>query len=350
MTTMTTMTSMSKRSIIGIALLVALVLAAVIARLLIGRDPIAGGINFGWPVREILVLRFGAVQSALVAGASLGLSGLLLQALLRNPLASPFILGLSAGAGLGATAALWILTASGAAAAPWMLIAVSGADGVIPGTIGSLGVLILVYALGRRGGRLDPLTLVLAGTVVATLCGACILLVQSLMPPASRGDSWMWFMGQVPEMPSRGTLFTAIVVLSIAFAASVRSAAALDVASTSDDEAESLGVSLRTLRVMLFVCAGTLASASVALCGPIAFVGFVAPHIARVVLGARHTALVPASLLAGAAVLVWADAIRQSIDIGAGRLPIGVLTALIGGPIFLIVLRSGRSRSGEWRC
>jgi len=160
----------------------------------------------------------------------------------------------------------------------------------------------------------------------------------------------MWFMGQVPEMPSRGTLFTAIMVLSIAFAASVRSAAALDVASTSDDEAESLGVSLRTLRVMLFVCAGTLASASVALCGPIAFVGFVAPHIARVVLGARHTALVPASLLAGAAVLVWADAIRQSIDIGAGRLPIGVLTALIGGPIFLIVLRSGRSRSGEWRC
>lgn len=341
---------MIKRPIIGIALLVALLFAGMIARLLIGRDPIAGGAHFDWPIAEILTLRFGAVQSALVAGASLGLSGLLLQALLRNPLASPFILGLSAGAGLGSTIALYIVTATSAAAAPWMLLAMRGGDGVIPGTIGSIGVLIIVYALGRRGGRLDPLTLVLAGTVVATLCGACTLLVQSLMPPSSRGDSWMWFMGQVPEMPARGALLVASVVLIIAFAASVRSADALDVASTGDDEAESLGVALGTLRIMLFVCAGALASTSVALCGPIAFVGFVAPHIARVVLGARHGVLVPASLIAGAAVLVWADAIRQSIDIGAGRLPIGVLTALIGGPVFLIVLRSRRTRSGEWSC
>lgn len=160
----------------------------------------------------------------------------------------------------------------------------------------------------------------------------------------------MWFMGKVPELPASESIWTAVALLAVAFAVSFQSGAALDAASTGDEEAESLGVSLKRLRLTLFVCAGALASASVALCGPIAFVGFVAPHLSRLLLGSRHRALVPASVLAGAAILVWADAIRQSIDVGAGRLPIGVLTALIGGPVFLMVMRSRRLRAGEWSC
>ncbi len=341
---------MSRRQFTGVLLLSSFLLAGVVFRLLIARQVNAHGLRLEWPTTDILQLRVGAVESALLAGGALGLSGLLLQALLRNPLASPFLLGLSAGAGLGATLVMLSATAFNAGVVGWLFGALGIADGVVAGTLGSLVVLAVVYALGRRDGRIDPLTLVLSGTVVSSICGALTLLAQSLLPPSSRGDSWMWFMGQIPEVPSPGlALLTAMLLLGMVIVA-WRSGRALDAASTSDDEAESLGVSLKHLRVMLFVGAGALASASVALCGPLAFVGFVAPHMSRLVIGAQHRALVPASVVAGAALLVWADAIRQVIDFGAGRLPIGVLTALIGGPVFLGVLRSRRLVPGGWSC
>ncbi|MSR70390.1 MAG: iron ABC transporter permease [Phycisphaerales bacterium] len=341
---------MNTRQRTGVVLLALFLIAGVTIRLLISREFTAQGLRFDWPEFNILQLRFGAVESALLAGGCLGLSGLLLQALLRNPLAAPFILGLSAGAGLGATLAMYSAITFNAGVLGWIATALGVADGIVAGTIGSLAVLTIVYALGRRGGRIDPLTLVLAGTVVSSICGALTLLVQSMMPPASRGDSWTWFMGQIPEVPARGPAIAAALLLVIMGLLAWRRGRALDVASTSDDEAESLGVSLKRLRLVLFVGAGALASASVALCGPLAFVGFVAPHLSRLCLGSQHRALVPASVIAGAALLVWADAIRQAIDLGAGRLPIGVLTALIGGPVFLCILRSRRLVPGVWPC
>ncbi|MFM7480400.1 MAG: FecCD family ABC transporter permease [Planctomycetota bacterium] len=317
----------------------------VAARLLIGRDPSTGSWMFGVPEQEIISLRFGAVQSGAAAGAALGLSGLLLQALLRNPLASPFILGLSAGAGLGATVAAWLPIAAAGTAAAFV-----GPDALLPGTIGAVGVLLVVFRLGRRSGVLDPLTLVLAGTVVASMCGALTLLVQSMMPPTSRGELWSWFMGQVPELPRSVPWWNTVAMLVIVLLAASWRARDLDLASAGEDEAESLGVAVGPLRLGLFVGAGALAATSVALCGPIAFVGFMAPHLARALLGGLHGALVPASAVAGAAILIWSDAIRQGIDFGSGRLPIGVLTALVGGPVFLLMLRSARLRRGDWSC
>ncbi len=334
----------------GVAVLGALLLLGCLARLLIAPGVDGHGVGFALPSGEVAPLRMGAVGSALAAGMCLGLSGLLLQSLLRNPLAAPFILGLSAGAGLAATSAAWIAATMTALSAEWISFLLAGGSGVIPGTFGALAVLAIVYCLGRRRGVLDPLTLILAGTVVATMCGALTLLVQSLMPPTSRGESWMWFMGQVPEIPHWPLVFAAVGLVALIGAIAARLGSALDAASTSDDEATSLGVSLPKLRLVLFLGAGVLAAASVALCGPIAFVGFVAPHLARTLLGARHRALAIASPLAGGAILVWADAVRQAIDVGAGRLPIGVLTALLGGPVFLIVMRSYRARPGGWSC
>lgn len=345
---------MTRRQWTGIIVLTLSLALAVFARLMITRDGMSGSVSFEWPESAISSLRCGAVVSGLLGGGCLGLSGLFLQALLRNPLASPFVLGLSAGAGLGATLALWTATVASSSTISWFVVvllgALGGANAVLPGTVGSIVVLALVYALGRRNGRLDPLTLILAGTVIATMCGALTLLVQSMMPPSSKGESWVWFMGQVPELPSRMNVFIALGLIVGLTVIGLRSGRALDVASTSDTEAESLGVSLRQLRIWLFVGAGALAAASVALCGPLAFVGFVAPHLCRLLLGARHRALVPASVIAGAALLIWADAIRQSIDVGSGRLPIGVLTALVGGPVFLMVLRSRRLAPGGWSC
>ncbi|MBM4008049.1 MAG: iron ABC transporter permease [Planctomycetes bacterium] len=323
----------------------AALLIGVAARLLIGRDPSTGNWLFGVPEPGIISLRLGAVKSGMAAGAALGLSGLLLQALLRNPLASPFILGLSAGAGLGATIAAWLPFAAAGTAAMFL-----GPDALLPGTIGAVGVLFVVFVLGRRGGVLDPLTLVLAGTVVASMCGAITLLLQSMMPPTSRGELWSWFMGQVPELPRAIPWWNTVVILVLVLLMALWKSRNLDLASAGDEEAESLGVAVAPLRIQMFVGAGALAAASVALCGPVAFIGFMAPHLARALLGGLHGALVPASAVAGAAILVWSDAIRQGIDFGSGRLPIGVLTALVGGPVFLLMLRSARLRRGDWSC
>jgi len=321
--------------------MVALLLGAIALRLVIGRDPMTGALEWGWPEPALLALRAGAVWCAAVAGASLGLSGLLLQVLLRNPLASPFVLGLSSGAGLGATVVAWAGGVAGAGG--WIAaLASTGAVQVLPATAGALLTLGVVLALGTRRGVIDPVSMVLAGTVVAAICGALTLLVQYAMPPASRADAAIWFMGRVPELPDRWVLAVAIAVLVAASLWSVLMSRQFDAACVSDDEARSLGVRLATLRLGMYLAAGATAATSVALCGPIAFVGFVAPHVARLLLGARHGPLVLGSVIAGALVLVAADVARQALDLGMGRMPVGVLTALVGGPAFLLVLRSSR--------
>lgn len=328
------------------AVLLALLAAAVALRMSIGRDPMSGALEWAWPEPALRSLRAGAIWSAVVAGASLGLSGLLLQVLLRNPLASPFVLGLSSGAGLGATIAAWAAGAAGAGG--WIAaLAATGAAQVLPATIGALLTLGVVLWLGTRRGMIEPVSMVLAGTVVAAICGALTLLVQYAMPPVSRADAAIWFMGRVPELPDRSVLFVAIAVLAAAVAWSALSARKFDAASVSDDEARSLGVRLVTLRLGMYLAAGATAATSVALCGPIAFVGFVAPHVARLLLGARHAPLVLGSVAAGALVLVAADVARQALDFGMGRMPVGVLTALVGGPAFLLVLRSSRLGPGS---
>jgi iron complex transport system permease protein len=330
-------------------ILLAMLAGSMWLRMAVGRDPVTGMLEWGWPEPAIASLRAGALWSAVVAGASLGLSGLLLQVLLRNPLASPFVLGLSSGAGLGATLAAWAAGAAGVAGAGgWVAaLAATGAPQVLPATIGALLTLGIVLALGMRRGVIEPVSMVLAGTVVAAICGALTLLVQYAMPPVSRADAAIWFLGRVPELPDRAVLTASIVVLVAAAAWSWVSARAFDAASVSDDEARSLGVRLVTLRIGMYIAAGATAATSVALCGPVAFVGFVAPHIARLLLGARHGPLVMGSIVSGALVLVAADAARQAMDLGMGRMPVGVLTALVGGPAFLLVLRSSRLGHGS---
>lgn len=333
------------RTAVRAGALAALLLCAVALRLTVGRDPSSGSLEWSWPHASVMTLRAGAVMSALVAGASLGLSGLLLQVLLRNPLASPFVLGLSSGAGLGATLAAWGMGAIGGGG--WIaMVSWTGVPQVVPAAIGALLTLGIVLALGTRRGAIEPVSMVLAGTVVAAICGALTLMVQYAMPPASRADAGIWFMGRVPEVPDRSVLAVSIAAVAAAVAWSSAAARRFDIASASDDEARSMGVRLSTLRLGMYAAAGITAATSVALCGPIAFVGFVAPHIARLLLGARHRPLVLGSAAAGALVLVAADVARHAIDFGQGRMPVGVLTALVGGPAFLLVLRSSRLGTG----
>jgi iron complex transport system permease protein len=325
-----------KRSGVAIALLVAGAAAVVTLRLLIGRvwDGAAWAIELRWPSAEVLPFRLAAVASASIVGASLALSGLYLQVLLRNPLASPFVLGLSSGATLAIALSL--------AASVLLGIAIPAAGSVVPAFLGAMATLGVVSLAGRRRGGLDPLTLVLAGVVVSSLCGALLLLVHHLLPLGVRGDLIAWTMGRIDERPDRGVLLTGAVIIGAGLLLGVLAARAMDVAGLGEEEAISVGLSLERLRWMLLVAAGLLAASAVAIAGPIGFVGLIAPHAARLLVGVRHRLVVPATALCGLILLVGADAARQPIDFGAGRLPVGVLTALLGGPAFLWLLHRGR--------
>lgn len=322
--------------LVGIAVALALAMAG---RLLLGSSGV------GWPASEIIGYRVSAVAVGAVVGASLGVSGLLLQVLLRNPLASPFILGLSSGAGFGYMVALYLGWRFGIEVSGPFAAALGVGGPVVSATLGSLLVLGVVWSLGMRQGSPDPLALVLAGVIVGAIASAATTAVQSIVPSGLRGDFLGWMMGRIPEAPPRG-LFVCLACLCVAgIAIAWRVGPALDAASASDDEAIAVGVPLVRLRRLLFLLSGLLAAATVPLAGPIGFVGLIGPHAARLILGAKHRPLALGSGLAGAALLVAADAARQLVDLGGGRLPVGVVTALVGGPIFLWLLRRGAVRS-----
>lgn len=324
---------MSGSALRGVLLLGIVVAASFAARILVGSSGV------GVPAPDVVGYRASAAVVALSTGAALGLSGLLLQALLRNPLASPFILGVSSGAGFGYMLALYIGWRFGIDIAGPLAAALGVAGPVLAATAGGLLALALVWMLGCRDGVPEPLSIVLAGVVVGAIAAAATTAVQSIVPSGLRGDFLGWMMGRIPEAPPRGLLAAVVASAAIGIALAWRMGPGLDAASTSDDEAASMGVALRPQRIALFTLAGLLAAATVPLTGPIAFVGLVGPHLTRLLLGARHRPLALGAPMAGAAMLLAADALRQLVDLGGGRLPVGVVTTLIGGPVFLLLLR-----------
>jgi len=335
------------RRTLGIVALAVVALGVITLRLLLER-PLGGTIALAWPDATILGLRVTAVLCAAIVGISLAVSGTLLQALMRNPLADPFILGVSSGAGLGVMATLLLaaLVDSGRATIPaWLESALAGGGVVVPAAVGGLLALAIVQALGLRRGGPDPLALVLAGVVVSAICGALVMLMQHLVPHGVRGDLAVWMMGRIPEAADPRLLWVAGILALGGAAAGMVLGRAMDAATFGDDEAHSLGLSLGRLRIVLATVAGVLAASSVALAGPIAFVGLIAPHTARLVVGARHGPLVLGAAFCGVALLVGADCLRQVVDLGGGRMPVGIFTALVGGPLFLWLLRSGRGQA-----
>ena len=323
-----------------ILVLLAVAIAVCILRLLIDRTP-QGEVSLAWPQagpQGWAVFRWTALAVAAIVGCSLSTSGVMLQALLRNPLASPFILGLSAGAGLGVMIAMYIASETPGVGDQMRVDAV-------PALVGALGVMCIVYLLAQRGGVLDPLTLILVGVIVSAICGAGIMCVQFLVPTGTRGEFMGWLMGSIPQIVSGPTLVIAGGIALGGVLIGLLMGRAMDTASLSDAEARSVGLWIGWLRLLLFCVAGILTAMTVAIAGPIAFVGLVAPHVGRLLLGPRHGGLVVGSALIGIALVVGADAARQGLDLGAGRMPIGVFTALLGGPLFLWLLLSGRGQA-----
>jgi iron complex transport system permease protein len=313
---------------------------AVVAALRLGIDrPPGGALGLAWPDPDWARYRWTALGNAAAAGASLGLAGLLLQTLLRNPLASPYVLGASSGAGLGIMASLYLAHLTGAAA-------LSPAQATGPALLGSLGALGVVLGLTLRRGGPDPVTMLLVGVVVSTLCGAGILFFQHLVPMGLRGAFATWLMGHVPQATPLGDLLLLCLLPLLGLGLVLRLAPALDASALGDDEARSIGVPLGALRAGGYALAGLLTAGAVAVTGPIGFVGLIAPHLARSLLGPRHGWAAPGSALAGAGLLVLADTASQALDLGAGPMPPGVFTVLAGGPVFLVLLLRGARRWG----
>ncbi len=321
---------MNQREALTLILLLAALAAAVAARLAVGGSGVDPEVT-----RQLLEIRLMRVGTGAAVGAALAVAGVLLQSLLRNPLASPDLLGLASGAGLGVMVAVYGAYLAGQG------LAYAGAGGPVTGAaalVGSVGALGLVYAFGQRRGLIDPVSIILVGVIVAILCGAGIQLVRHLLPDQGVAASRL-LLGSLRDDVRGAELAVLGGIVLAGVLVAVGAGRAMDAAALGEDEARSVGVSIGPLRAVQFGLAGVLTTASVLLAGPVGFVGLICPHAVRLFAGPRHGPLVVGSALAGALLVVGADTLVRSIDLPTGRLPISVLTALIGGPLLIYLLR-----------
>ncbi len=320
----------------------ALVLCAVIAGLMVlGLAAGSEGWSFAWQQEGELIAAIRAPRSlgALAAGALLGLAGALAQGLFRNPLADPYLLGSAAGAGLGVVLFIFIGSLAGAslglANAGWLArLGLVGA--AFAGAVAGVSLTLLL-----GGGAARPLVLLLAGVVVGVLLAAVSDMLMLLSPEAMRGR-------QAFLLGTTGFLgWTSVAVLGVTLALAlplaVRFAGVLDALVLGEASATSLGLDLPKLRLMLVLLMALCTGAAVAQAGLIAFVGLVAPHLVRRMVTVRHGALLALSALSGGALLLAADVAARSV-IAPQELPVGVLTAVVGG-VYLLVLLRRRARA-----
>lgn len=279
-------------------------------------------------------MRVDRALAGATVGIALAVAGVLLQSLLRNPLASPDLLGLASGAGLGIMVAAYVGYVVGREIVPYGVQTPAA-------LLGAVAALAVVYTLAQRGGWPDPAALVLVGVIVAILCGAGIEVVRQLLPDQGVA-AYRLLVGAIRDDLSRTPLLACAGVVAGCVGVAMAAGRAMDAAALSPDEAASVGVPLPALRLLLFAVSGVLTACAVVLAGPIGFVGLIAPHAARSLAGPSHRGLIAAAGLAGGALVVGADVLVKVIDLGTGRLPLGVVTALLGGPAFLVLLRKTR--------
>jgi len=275
----------------------------------------------------LFVSRLPRILLAALVGMALASAGGSFQALLRNPLADPFILGVSGGAALGAVAAV-----GSGLSFMWQSLAAFG---------GAATSMLAIFGISRTRGRLSPTTLLLTGVIFNAFCFAFILFINSVVTMEEAYQILFLLMGNLEPMG-----FGTIAVLSFCVLGGFVTLCAcswrMNLLSMGDSDAASMGVNVARLRVVAFIAASLMVGAAVAASGLIGFVGLAVPHIMRLWFGADHRLLVPASGLAGAAFLVLADAAARTLLMHTGyatELPVGAITAMVGAPLFMILLR-----------
>jgi iron complex transport system permease protein len=283
------------------------------------------------PLRELagtdIVWELRAPRAILgfLVGGSLAVAGAGLQALVRNPLADPFLLGLSGGAALGAVTAI-ALDLSG----PWALPLAAFA--------GALCALAIVYRLALAGGMgLDPRVLLLGGVAVGAFAAAVTTAIVSLAEATELRNAFLWLWGGL-STASWDTVLVVTLYAPLPLAVIALAARPLDLLALGDEPAAFLGTDVRLVRQRVYVAASLLTAAAVAVSGVIGFVGLIVPHIGRLLWGHRHRALLPAAFLGGGTLLVLADTAARTL-MAPRELPVGIVTALLGVPLFVTLLR-----------
>jgi iron complex transport system permease protein len=310
----------------------AVALAAVAASLAAGVERVSLGRALHDRASLDAAILFGARLPRVLLGAGVGaalaLAGVAFQALLRNPLADPYVLGVSGGAAVAGTAATLFV---GGALGVWTRPAFAFA--------GALLAIAAVFAFGRARGRLVPHLALLAGVVVNALCGALIMALHLLATERGLSESLGWLMGALGSVDGK-RLFALFAYSAAALTVLVPAALPLNALALGDDSARTVGVDVERTRRAVFFSASLLTAAAVAFAGPIGFVGIIVPHALRRLVGADHRLLLPSATFTGAAFLVVADsAARLAFVVVGSEPPVGVLTALVGAPLFLVILR-----------
>ena len=295
-----------------------------------------GAFDPAHPEHKILMVRLPRVLGAMLVGAALAGAGTAFQALFRNPLAEPFTLGISSGASLAAVLAIRLGIES----------AYGGAGIALSALGGAIATSIIVERLGRVGRELPPATLVLAGITMSMFCSAASVLIQYTSDFRDVGRILAWMVGGLDSIRIGGVQYAAIPI-TLALLALFAYARELNALAAGPDVAASLGVAVARTQLILFAIAALLVGISIALAGPIGFIGLVVPHTLRALLGPDHRILLPASMFGGAILLVVCDTFARTL-IAPAHLPTGAVTAVLGGPFFMYILIAQKHRAAMW--
>jgi len=321
-----------RRAFLILASLVLLALASFWAALAAGSIPVAATdilaalLGQDAPGADIVrQLRLPRALAGFACGGLLALAGALMQVLLRNPLADPYILGISGGAGVGALFAIMVG------------LPILGIDGLA--FAGALGAMFLVFGLAHGDGSWTQTRLLLTGVIVAAGCGALISLMLAIAPEDRLRGMLFWLSGDLGQVASA---WPPMLALAVALLLAMPFARELNLLARGLMQAQALGVAVDRLRYAIFLLASLATAASVTTAGSIGFIGLVVPHLVRLAAGNDQRLLLPASAVAGGALLMLADTLARTL-IAPQQLPVGVLTALIGVPVFLFLL----SRQGK---
>jgi iron complex transport system permease protein len=277
-------------------------------------------------------IRLPRIVMGLLIGASLSVTGAALQALVRNPLADPYVLGVSSGAALGATLGLALGFGSFA-----------GGVGVpLAAFLGAAVTILVVYGIAASQGRLPVQTLLLAGVIVNAICSALMMFANSILNPDSLYRVVVWLMGSLGA-PSYTALLGMGCCVGMAMVVLLRQSRMLNLIAVGEDSALSLGVEVAHVQRTVFFVSAVLTGAVVSMSGMIGFVGMVVPHLVRMLCGADHRFLFPISALGGGMLLMIADTVARTV-VAPEEVPVGVITALIGGPFFIYLLMTRQYR------
>lgn len=322
--------------------LAVLLLASVLLALKLGAVPISvtelvsdlGRIAIGradaLPTEYRLIvfdLRLPRIFLGILVGAALSVAGASFQALLRNPLADPYVLGVSSGAALGSILALIL-------APEFALVTPLGAF------LGAIATIAGVYFLGRREGQLDSTTLLLGGIILASFFSAIILFLMTTLAGRDLRGMAYWLMGDLSTPVSAGMQWIFTVGLVAGIGAIYSTSADLNLLLTGEREAAHLGVDVTRVKLVVYVSASFLTALAVSASGAIGYVGLLVPHAVRLIFGSDYRLLIPASALCGAIALVLADMLARTI-VSPTELPVGAMTAMAGAPVFIYLLRRG---------